>query len=407
MTTTDTITDVDVLVTSPGRNFVVLKITTADGVTGWGDATLNGRELAVASYLRDHLAPLLIGRDPARVEDTWQYLYRGAYWRRGPVTMTAIGAVDTALWDIKGKTTGQPVYQLLGGAVRDRVLAYTHATGWDLPQLLESIEVRRDRGFRAVRAQSGVPGLDLVYGVSRNGTGYEPAGRGAAPVEETWDTDAYLRHIPRILTRIREHVGPELKLLHDTHHRLTPGEAARLGRALEPADLFWLEDVTPAENQEVLRHIRRHTTVPLAIGEVFNTIWECQTLIAEQLIDYIRTCVSHAGGISHLRRIATLADLWQVRLGPHGPSDISPVALGASLHLGLATPNFAIQEYMGYEPLVHEVFRHAWSYADGHLHPGDAPGIGVEIDEELAARHPYEPAYLPVARRLDGSMTDW
>ncbi len=140
MTTTDTITAVDVLVTSPGRNFVLLKITTADGVTGWGDATLNGRELAVASYLRDHLAPLLIGRDPARVEDTWQYLYRGAYWRRGPVTMTAIGAVDIALWDIKGKTTGQPVYQLLGGAVRDRILAYTHATGWDLPQLLESID---------------------------------------------------------------------------------------------------------------------------------------------------------------------------------------------------------------------------------------------------------------------------
>lgn len=405
--TTDSIIAADVLVTSPGRNYVTLKITTADGVVGWGDATLNGRELAVASYLRDHVAPLLIGRDPARIEDTWQYLYRGAYWRRGPVTMTSIGAVDTALWDIKGKTTGQPVYQLLGGAVRDRVLAYAHASGWDVARLLDSVDTQRERGFLAVRAQSGVPGLDTVYGVSPEGPAYEPSARATAPAEEVWDTDAYLRHAPHVLTSVREHAGPGLKLLHDVHHRLTPGQAARLGKALEAADLFWLEDVTPAENQEVLRHVRRHTTVPLAIGEVFNTVWDCQTLITEQLIDFVRVCVSHAGGISHLRRIAALAEIWQVRLGPHGPSDVSPVALGASLHVGLATPNFAIQEYMGYEPAVHEVFRHGWSYADGHLHPGDQPGIGVEVDEELAARFPYEAAYLPVARRLDGSMTDW
>jgi mannonate dehydratase len=402
----DRIVGAEVIVTSPGRNFVALKITTAGGVVGWGDATLNGRELAVASYLRDHLAPLLIGRDPARIEDTWQYLYRGAYWRRGPVTMTAIGAVDLALWDIKGKVTGQPVFQLLGGAVRDRVLAYTHATGWDVPALLESVDAVRERGFQAVRVQTGVPSLDTVYGVSKDAE-YEPAGRGTAPKEEVWDADAYLRHAPVALAAAREHVGPELKLLHDAHHRLTPGQAARLGRSVEDVDLFWLEDVTPAENQEVLRHVRNHTTVPLAIGEVFNTVWEFQSLITEQLIDYARACVTHAGGISHLRRIAALADIWQVKLAPHGPSDVSPVALAASVHVGLATPNFAIQEYMGYPDVVHEVFRHAWSCTDGHLHPGDEPGLGVEVDEELAARFPYEQAYLPVARRRDGSMTDW
>ncbi|MCX2733837.1 D-galactonate dehydratase family protein [Saccharopolyspora sp. NFXS83] len=403
----DRIAAAEVLITSPGRNYVALKITTVDGVVGWGDATLNGRELAVAAYLRDHLAPLLIGRDPARIEDTWQYFYRGAYWRRGPVTMTSIGAVDLALWDIKGKTAGLPVYELLGGAVRDRVLSYTHASGWDLPELLDSVDAQRDRGFRAVRAQSGVPGLDTVYGVHRGGTGYEPAGRGAAPHEEVWDTAAYLRHVPEVLAGVREHVGPELHLLHDAHHRLTPGEAARLGRALEPVDLFWLEDVTPAENQEVLRRVRAHTTTPLAIGEVFNTVWECQALITEQLIDFVRTCVTHAGGITHLRRIAALAELWQIKLGPHGPSDVSPVALGASLHVGLSTPNFAIQEYMGYGEAVHEVFPHSWRYADGHLHPGDEPGLGVAVDEDVAAKFPYEPAYLPVARRRDGSMTDW
>ncbi|MFC9838039.1 D-mannonate dehydratase ManD [Rhodococcus sp. NPDC127530] len=404
---TDKIISADVLVCSPTRNFVTLKITTADGVVGYGDATLNGRELSVASYLRDHVAPLLIGRDPARIEDTWQYLYRGVYWRRGPVTMAAIGAVDVALWDIKGKTLGQPVYQLLGGAVRDRVLSYTHATGWDAPALLDSVDAKREKGFQAIRVQSGVPGLDSVYGVHQGAEGYEPASRGALPAEEVWDTDAYLNHAPRILEAVREHVGPELKLLHDAHHRLTPQQAARLGKSVEHVDLFWLEDVTPAENQDALRLVRNHTTTPLAIGEVFNTIWDCQHLITEQLIDFIRVAIVHAGGISHVRMIFALAEVYQVRGGPHGPSDVSPISLGASLHLGLATPNFGIQEYMGYDPLVSEVFPHAWSFSDGHLTPGDVPGIGVSMNEELAEQYPYEQAYLPVARRRDGSMTDW
>ncbi|MBN0038583.1 D-galactonate dehydratase family protein [Cellulosimicrobium cellulans] len=403
----DRIVAAEVLVTSPGRNYVTLKVTTADGVVGWGDATLNGRELAVASYLRDHVCPLLVGRDPARVEDTWQLLYRGAYWRRGPVTMAAIGAVDVALWDVKGKTLGQPVYQLIGGAVRDRVLTYTHASAWELPALLDAVDARREQGFLAVRAQSGVPGLETVYGVHRDVASYEPAARGAAPVEETWDTATYLRHAPEVLQGVRDHVGPELHLLHDAHHRLTPQQAARLAKELEPVDLFWLEDVTPAENQEVLRLVRQHTTTPLAIGEVFTTVFDCHQLITEQLVDYVRTAVVHAGGISHLRKILALAEVYQVKGAPHGPSDVSPVSFGASIHVGLATHNFAIQEYMGYSEAAHEVFPHAWTYADGYLHPGDAPGIGVEVDEARAAKYPYEPAYLPVARRLDGTLTDW
>ncbi|OOP64892.1 bifunctional D-altronate/D-mannonate dehydratase [Arthrobacter sp. SRS-W-1-2016] len=401
------IVDVDVIVTSPSRNFVTLKITTDDGIVGWGDATLNGRELSVASYLRDHLAPALLGRDADRIEDTWQYFYRGAYWRRGPVTMAAIGAIDLALWDIKGKALDVPVYQLLGGAARDKILTYTHATGWDLPELLDSVDRRREQGFRAVRAQSGVPGLDKVYGVTKGAAGYEPAGRGAGPVEEDWDTSAYLRHAPRILTAVREHVGPELKLLHDVHHRLNPTEAARLARSLEDVDLFWLEDVTPAENQRLLRTLRQQTTIPLAIGEVFNTIWDCEHLITERLIDFIRTAVVHAGGISHVRKILALAEVYQIKGAPHGPSDVSPINLSASLHLGLATTNFAIQEYMGYDPLVSEVFQSSFRFEDGYLHPGEEPGLGVEVDEAAAARFPYKQAYLPIARELDGSMKDW
>jgi mannonate dehydratase len=397
----------DVIVSSPGRNFVTLKLVTDDGVVGWGDATLNGRELAVASYLRDHVAPLLVGRDAQRIEDTWQYLYRGAYWRRGPVTMAAIGAIDMALWDIKGKLAGLPVYQLLGGAVRDRIPAYTHATGADTAALLASVAEKRARGFQAIRVQTGVPGVGLGYGVGDGSASYEPAGRGARPSEELWDTDAYLRHIPGVLAEVRTHVGPELKLLHDVHHRLTPTQAGRLGRAVEELDLFWLEDVTPAENQALLRQVRAHSTVPLAIGEVFNSVWDCQQLITERLIDYIRTCVVHAGGISHVRRIFALAELYQVSAAPHGPSDVSPITMAASLHVGLATPNFAIQEFMGYPPQVDEAFPYAWRYEDGHLHPGDAPGLGVELDEGVAAGHPYQPAYLPVARLRDGSVKDW
>jgi mannonate dehydratase len=397
----------EVVVTSPGRNFVTLELVTSDGVTGYGDATLNGRELAVVSYLRDHVAPLLIGRDAHRIEDTWQYLYRGAYWRGGPVAMTAIAAVDVALWDIKGKVAGLPVYQLLGGACREGCLAYTHASGRDLPELLEAVAAKLALGYRAVRAQAGIAELAKVYGVPTGAEAYEPAARGARPDEEAWDSRAYLRHVPGVFAALRAQFGPEPVLLHDVHHRLTPLQAARLGRALEPHDLFWLEDVTPAENPDALRLVREHTVTPLAIGEVFNTIWDCRAILQDRLVDYIRVKPSHTGGITHVRRILALAELAQIRSGCHGATDISPVGMAAALHLGLAIPNFGIQEHQPHEALVDEVFPHAYGFHDGYLHPGEEPGLGVTLDEQLAARHPYVAAYLPVARLADGTMHDW
>ncbi|CAL8975431.1 D-galactonate dehydratase family member [Cellulomonas sp. T2.31MG-18] len=402
----DRIERVDVLVASPGRNFVTLKVTTADGLVGWGDATVNGRELAVASYLRDHVAELLLGRDPGRIEDLWQYLYRGVYWRRGPITMAAIGAVDMALWDILGKRTGQPVYQLLGGRVREGLLAYRHAFGWETSELLDAVDRQLADGYRAVRVQTGVPGLRTVYGVSREAR-YEPAGRAAVPLEEEWDSAAYLASVPAAIGAVREHVGSGVRLLHDAHHRLTPIQAARLGKAVEPYDLFWLEDVTPAEDQEAFRLVREHTTTPLAVGEVFNTVWDAQHLISHRYIDYIRAAVVHAGGISHVRKLFAFADVYGVKAAPHGPSDISPIAFAASVHLCTATHNFGIHEYMGYPQQVHEAFPHAWHVADGYLQPGDEPGLGVSFDESLVEGHPYQPAYLPVARSLDGTLVDW
>jgi mannonate dehydratase len=400
------IVDAKVIVCCPGRNFVTLKITTEDGVYGLGDATLNGRELSVASYLTDHVVPLLIGRDARKIEDTWHYLYKGAYWRRGPVTMTAISAVDTALWDIKAKTFHTPLYQVLGGASRDAVLVYGHASGADIEKTVEAFGKYLELGYRAVRAQSGIPGLNSAYGVGRGVMAYEPAETNTPP-ENVWSTEHYLNFVPQLFALLRKEFGPQVHILHDAHHRLTPIEAARLGKDLEPYQPFWLEDPTPAELQESFRLIRQHTTTPLAVGEVFNTIYDCQQLIQEQLIDFIRTTVVHAGGITHLRKIASLAEMYQVRTGSHGATDLSPVCMGAALHFDLSVHNFGIQEYMHHTAETNQVFPHAYSFRDGVMHPGDAPGIGVDIDESLATKYPYQRAYLPINRNLDGTMHSW
>jgi len=406
----------EIIVTSPDRNFVTLRLTTDDGLVGIGDATLNGRELAVVAYLKEHVAPLLIGTDASRIEDMWQFLYRGAYWRRGPVTMAAIAAVDTALWDIKGKAAGMPVYQLLGGASRDGLMAYGHASGKTLPELFDSVREHQSLGFKSIRIQTGVPGLKAIYGIASNTSGtthegvrydHEPAQRGAMPMQEDWDTRAYLRHIPGVFEAVRNEFGPELPLLHDGHHRMTPIQAAKLGKSLEPYDLFWLEDCTPAENQEALRLVRQHTTTPLAIGEIFNTVWDYQTIIREQLIDYVRSAVTHTGGISHLKKLLEFAAQYQIKSGMHGPTDVSPVGMAAALHLGLSIHNFGIQEYMQHGEKTNQVFRQTFTWNDGLLHPGDEPGLGVTLDVDEAGKYPYEQAYLPFNRLADGTVHDW
>lgn len=408
---------VDVSITSPGRNFVTLKITTSDGLVGWGDATLNGRELSVASYLRDHVASTLVGRDEDRIEDTWQYLYRAPYWRRGPVTMAAIAAVDMALWDIKAKKAGVPLYQLLGGASRDALRVYVHASGADYASLKDAVSAYVDAGVTAVRVQTGIPGLGQIYGVASNKPGakydYEPAKRAAdgssaaRPAEEAWDTRKYLAHMPGVFSRLREDFGTDLRILHDGHHRMSPIEAARFARDVEPYDLFWLEDCTPGEDQTALRTVRQYSTTPLAIGEVFNSIYDYQTLITERLIDYVRSAVTHAGGVTAMKKLLDFAAIYGIKSGMHGPTDISPVGMAAALHLGLALHNFGIQEYMPHNDATLDVFRTSYVYDRGFLHPGDAPGLGVELDESAADAFEYTKAYLPVNRLLDGTMHDW
>lgn len=334
----------EVFVTCPGRNFVTLKITTEDGITGLGDATLNGRELSVASYLQDHLCPQLIGRDAHRIEDIWQFFYKGAYWRRGPVTMSAISAVDMALWDIKAKAANMPLYQLLGGASREGVMVYCHTTGHSIDEALDDYARHQELGFKAIRVQCGIHSMKTTYGMSKGkGLAYEPATKGQWPEEQLWSTEKYLDFMPKLFDAVRNKFGFNEHLLHDMHHRLTPIEAARFGKSIEDYRMFWMEDPTPAENQECFRLIRQHTVTPIAVGEVFNSIWDCKQLIEEQLIDYIRTTLTHAGGITGMRRIADFASLYQVRTGSHGPSDLSPVCMAAALHFDLWVPNFGVQ----------------------------------------------------------------
>lgn len=400
------ITGARVIVTNPGANFVTLKIETDEGVHGVGDATLVGRELAVATYLTEYVVPMLLGRDAFAIEDTWQLLGRGSYWRGGPVQTTAQSAVDLALWDIKGKALGVPVYQLLGGRSRAGVTCYTHAYGTSVGQAIDMLHTKLADGYSAVRLQCGVPGLRAVYGVARDESD-QPGTPHDSPYTESWDTAAYLRIVPALFESARDAVGDAVHLLHDVHHRLTPIEAAGLGKALEPFRLFWMEDAVQSDLQTAFRIVRQHTTTPLAVGEVVHRLSECEVLIREQLIDYIRVSAVHGGGLTGLRKIATFAEPYLVRTGCHGAADMSPITMAAAVHFGVSAHNVGIQERALHTEATNEVFPHAYTFADGRLDPGKAPGLGVDIDEQRAARYEYTRAYLPIARLGDGTMITW
>jgi len=405
------ITSAEVFVGGPGKNYVTLKIMTDEGVYGLGDATLNNRETLPAKFLEDYLVPCLIGMDPRNSEDIWQYFYRGTYFRRGPVAMAAIGAIDMALWDIKGKIAGLPVYQLLGGRSREGSLVYAHATGTNLDNLLATIDHYQSLGYKAVRVQCGIPGMPGEgYAVPKDGETSENyiTKFGSLPDVEIWSTEKYLAYMPTVFEKIRERFGDDLKVLHDVHHRLLPREAAAFGKEIEKYNLYWMEDPTPADDQSALRLIRQHTTTPIAIGEVFNSIWDCKQLIEEELIDFIRVSVTYAGGITHVRRIVELAALHNVRTGFHGAPSHSPLSMAAQGHMNLWAPNFGIQEYLVLGTAECDaLFPSDHYYENGMFHISDAPGLGVDFDDEEAKRYSFERRYHPIVRLEDGTMWNY
>lgn len=403
------IKEIKVFVTNPGRNFVTVKVITEDGVYGLGDATVNGRELAVVTYLEEHVVPCLIGRDAHSIEDIWQYLYRGVYWRRGAITMAAVAAIDMALWDIKGKVAGLPVYQLLGGKCRQGITLYAHANGETIEDTLDKVQECIDQGFKAVRLQTAIPGLKETYGVlGENKDYFELQGNRPLPPEQEWSTSKYFKLVPELFKKARERFGDQVEFLHDVHSRLTPIESARLGKLLEEYNLLFLEDSSMAENQDNYKIIRQHTTIPLAIGETYNTIWDCKDLIQNQLIDYIRVAATHAGGITAVKKISNFADIYNVRTAPHGAPDLSPICFAAHMHLNISTTNFGIQEFVGFgNEQSRTIFKHGMRLENGMIFLNDAPGLGVDFDEEEAARYTYKRSYLPVSRLEDGTLWHW
>jgi len=403
------IKEIKVFVCCPGRNFVTVKVITEDDTYGIGDATLNGRELAVVTYLEEHVVPCLIGKDAHQIEDIWQYLYKGAYWQNGAVSIAAISAIDMALWDIKGKLAKMPVYQLLGGKSRKGVRVYVHANGETIDEVLHNLGDYIKQGYKAVRLQCSLPNSRGTYGTMEGKKNYyELQGNRPLPPENEWSTSKYLNFIPQLFKKAREKFGYEIELCHDVHSRLTPVEAARLAKSLEPYGLLFLEDPITTENQESYKILRDQTYMPLATGEKFNTLWDAKEMIQNQWIDYVRTAATHGGGITALRRLADFASLHHVRMAPHGAPDLSPICLMTHMHFNLWAPNFGIQEFVGFgTPEINEVFQYKVEMKQGLFYLEDQPGLGIDFDEAAAKKYPYKRSFLPVNRLEDGTLWNW
>jgi len=395
---TVTITNVRCILTAPaGIGLAVVKVETSDaGLYGLGCATFTQRLTTVKAAVEDYLRPLLVGRDVARIEDIWQLCYQNSYWRNSPVLNNAISGVDQALWDIKGKQANLPLYDLLGGKSRDGVAVYRHADGRDPQEVLDNVYRLREEGIMYIRCQIGGYGGPArraddrpydnvgVYGGIK-GQARSPQG---ALEGEYYDPDVYVRSVVHMFDFLRSRLGPEIPLLHDVHERLPPIEAVRLAKLLEPYRLFFLEDPLPPEDIEWFRWIRRHATVPLAMGELFTHPLEWKPLISEQLIDFIRVHISAIGGITPARKLAALCEAFGVRTAWHGPGDVSPVGHAANVHLDLHLHNFGIQEFSGLPDPLPEVFPGCPELRDGYLYVSDRPGLGIDINESLAAKYP-------------------
>jgi mannonate dehydratase len=375
-----TITDVVPIVTSPGGiNLVVVKVVTSEpGLYGVGCATFTQRFHAVHAAIERHLKPFLLGRDVDRIEDIWQMSMVHSYWRNGPVLTNAISGVDQALWDIKGKRAGMPVYQLLGGKCREGVACYSHAGGGTPEEVVESAQQLMSEGYRHVRVQLGSYG-----GLPAEGAKPEGALPGAY-----YDPRGYVRAQLKMFERVRRELGDEVELLHDIHERLVPIDAVGFAKDLEQFRLFFLEDPLAPEDLDWFQNMRQQSCTPIAMGELFNNPREWQPLIEARLIDFIRMHVSQMGGLTPARHVAAFANMYRVRTAWHGPGDVSPIGHAANLHLDLWAPNFGIQEWCRFSQQVCDVFPGTPEVRNGYMYPNDAPGLGIDVDEDLAAKYP-------------------
>lgn len=374
------IQDIKTILTQPGKSrlAIVKMITSEPGLYGLGCATFTQRIFAVQSAIDKHLKPFLIGRDVDRIEEIWQMAMVNGYWRNGPVLNNAISGIDQALWDIKGKRAGMPVYQLLGGKTREAAAVYVHADGRDRQEVEANVRRFMEQGYRYIRIQMGGYGGQKIDQLLPEN----------APEGNYYDPKAYIRNMLEMIEHVRVQLGDKIELLHDIHERLHPIDALRFAKAVEPYNLFFLEDVLAPEDIGWIKTIRQQCATPIAIGELFNNPHEWQTLISERLIDFVRMHISQMGGITPARNVAIFANMYGIRTAWHGPSDTSPVGHAADLHLDLWAPNFGIQEWYGPSELDYEMFPGLPQVRDGYLYPNDQPGLGIDIDERLAAKYP-------------------
>jgi mannonate dehydratase len=403
------ITDVKTILTAPANiRLVVVKVLTNEpGLYGLGCATFTQRPRVVETAVDKYLKPFLIGKDPLLIEDLWQSMYVSSYWRNGPVLGNAMSGVDMALWDILGKRAGLPVYQLLGGKCRRAVEVYRHASGATPAAVEQQVRNYMSQGYRCVRAQVSVPGLGTY------GAGARSNGANNVPVNsrtQTWEPKPYVRAVPRLFEHLRKQLGDEVELLHDVHERVPPILAIQLAKDLEPYHLFFLEDPLSPEDVGYYSHMRKQTSTPIAMGELFNNPNEWLPLVSGRLIDFIRIHLSQIGGLTPARKVAALCEFFAIRTAWHGPGDLSPVGQAANLHLDLACPNFGIQEARQYNQAEQDVFPGCPELKDGYYHINDRPGLGVDLDEKLAVRFPIrdEPSFdmqWGNLRRRDGAIT--
>ena len=396
---TTTIKDVQTILTQPeGSRLIIVKIITSQpGLYGLGCATFTQRFHAVHTAIEKHLKPFLIGRDVSRIEEIWQMAMVNGYWRNGPVLNNAISGADQALWDIKGKQADMPLYQLLGGKCREAAAVYGHADGRDEHEVEDSVRKYMAQGYRYIRIQMG------GYGGQAENLA-KPEG---APPGAYFDPRAYTRDMLRMMEHVRSKVGDEIELLHDIHERLNPIDAVQFAKDVERFKLFFLEDPLAPEDLEWFHHIRQQCSTPIAMGELFNSPREWQPLIADKLIDFLRMHVSQMGGITPARNVAAFANMYGIRTAWHGPGDTSPVGHAANLHLDLWAPNFGIQEWCRFSEAVYEIFPGTPEVRGGYMYPNDKPGLGIDVNEELAAKYPCTDEVIgwTQTRLPDGSPT--
>src|SRR5436189_5364082 len=381
------IRDIKTILTAPNRiRLVVVKVeTTEPGLVGWGWATFTQGALVVQTAIEQYLKPFLIGRNVDEIEDIWQSSYVSSYWRNGPTLFNAMSGVDIALWDIKGKRAGMPLYQLLGGKVRRGADCYYHASGADFAAVEDSARRGMAQGFRHVRVQVATPGY-AGYGAGGGAAAAAAQNDAIGPTNPRaiWEPAPYVRMVPKLFEHLRSKLGDEVELLHDVHERITLNQAINMCKALEPYRLFSLEDPFPPEENDHFRLLRQQTSVPLAMGELFNTQHEYLPLIKERLIDFIRIHISQIGGVSPARKVAILSEFFGVRTAWHGPGDASPLAHAAQLALELTNYNFGVHEGGSFPAETREVFVGCPEVQDGYMMAREQPGLGIEVDENAA-----------------------